>query len=114
MGSEMCIRDSHAIITTYELMETMPDAADLFAAEHPMVSEAIQDCEKKYTQLVRSMLLPCADMLKERGETPASVASLITTTGYAMKHNATSVTDLNKKLNTLRRMVALTVGEETG
>ena len=35
----------HAIITTYELMETMPDAADLFAAEHPMVSEAIQDCE---------------------------------------------------------------------
>ena len=102
----------HAIITTYELMETMPDAADLFAAEHPMVSEAIQDCEKKYTQLVRSMLLPCADILKERGETPASVASLITTTGYAMKHNATSVTDLNKKLLTLRRMVVLTVGEE--
>ena len=104
----------HAIIATYELMETMPDAADLFAAKHPMVSEAIQDCEKKYTQLVRSMLLPCADILKERGETPASVASLITTTGYAMKHNATSVTDLNKKLLTLRRMVALTVGEVAG
>ncbi len=99
----------HAIVATYRLMESMPDAADLFMAEHPMVIEAIQDCEKKYTRLVRSMLQPCSEVLKARGETPASVASLITTTGYAMKHNATSVVDLNKKLATLRRMVVLTV-----
>jgi len=104
----------HAIIATYELMESMPDATDLFTAEHPMVAEAIQESEKKYTQLVRSMLQPCAGVLKERGESPASVASLITTTGYAMKHNASSVADLNKKLVTLRRMVALTVEDESG
>ena len=102
----------HAIIATYQLMQSMPDAADLFTAEHPMVAEAIQECEKKYTQLVRSMLQPCSAVLKARGETPASVASLVTTTGYAMKHNATSVADLKKKLVTLRRMVALTVGDE--
>jgi AcrR family transcriptional regulator len=101
-----------AIVHAYELMQTMPDAADLFSAEHPMVSEAIQEAEKKYTQLLRTMLQPHADAIKAHGETAASVAGLITTTGYAMKHNATSVSDLRKKLITLRRMVVLMVGDQ--
>ncbi len=100
-----------AIITAYEIMQSMPDAADLFSAAHPMVAEAIHESEKKYTQLLRTMLQPSADALKAHGETPASIAGLVATAGYAMKHNATSVADLNKKLITLRRMVSLSVGE---
>ena len=101
----------HVVVSTYTLLQSMPDAADLYSTEHPMIAVAIEEAEKKYTQSLRATLQPCGDVLKQHGESPASVASFVTTTGYAMKHNATSVVDLNKKLLTLRRMVCLMVGE---
>lgn len=101
----------HAVITYYDMLQTMPDSNDLIADVGHINSDEIKQVEKTKMEALARQLKPYAANLKSAGTNEQDVAEFIMRASTNFKYSAEDRKHLDRLLGSLKASVLALAGE---
>ena len=93
-------------IRAYELLQTSEDIEDLLSGHNEAGRQAFARAQKKYAEVVATLLLPYRDEIEKSGLTVEQYSQFVVTTAKAFK-NSTTQTELASLLAALKTSILL-------
>ncbi|MBT9317825.1 TetR/AcrR family transcriptional regulator [Leptothoe spongobia] len=106
LSDKLDVYFEETIIKSFELLQSSGDPEDLISGHNQAGKTAIAEAHKQHEALIAGILMPYASQIAEKGETVEQFTHFFVTTAMGFKAGATSRSDLDGLIESLKIAIA--------
>lgn len=109
LSDKLDVYFEETIVKSFELLQLSGDPEDLISGHNEAGKVALAEAHKQHEALIADILMTYASQIGAKGETVEQLAHFFVTTAMGFKASATSRSDLDSLIKSLKTMVATIV-----